>query len=1131
VDYDVIGKELSYSEKWLLLSATHQPFIVTDARLELRFEQWEGSEYIRGWMGVPMVVHDKLIGFINLDSRKPNAFTEKDAIAAQTFANSAAVAIENARLFEAERQSREKADALREATAALTTSIELEAIYATILDSLTKLVPFDSASIEILDQGNLEVVAGRGLKNNIICIGEQYPYDDTKWGEMETLRQPMLIANVQNDDRFIKFEGTEYIRGWMGVPMFAQDKLVGLLNLDSSTENFFTADHAALAQTFGNQAAIAIENARLFEAEQKRRREAEVLRQASAALTSSLELEEVLDTLLNQIAILIPYNSAAVFMREKEHYKVVAGKGFKHLEKVIGQSFPLDDKLSSIVRETRQAIISHDIQKDPRFQNWGDSEGIHGWMCFPLIVRDQVIGHLTIDSYQVGAYTESDAELALAFANQAATALENARLFEAEQRRHRESETLRQAALAITTSLELEKVLETILIVMKQVVPYDSASVLLLDGDDKLYLTAAQGFPNNEEILNLQLPADDRLFMQVKNSEKPVILKNAQQDERFQKWANTNYVCGWMGVPLILRNEVIGYITLDSRQEGIYDETLAALAQAFANQAASAIQNARQFQVEQRHFREAETLRQTAEAITSTLDIQQVLTSILDNLNRVVPFDSAGVFLIENDKVRLTEVKGMPDREDALDKLFPASNALLQEIWHTRLPLILKDAQNDSRYEGWVGNQVRGWMGVPLIARGVIIGYITIDSQRVGAYNEHDANLVMTFAHQAAAAIENARLYERGEQQIRQFTVLRDIDSAISSSFDLRVTLNLLIGYAVRELNADAVAILLYNSDLKSLSLYASTGFTSKHNIPSSHIRIGEGLAGRVVLQRKLVHIADLSTATDFSLDTYCIDENFKSYFGVPLIGKGQIKGVLEVYTREESYPDPDWLNFLNTLAGQAAIAIDNVQLFKNLQRSNQELILAYDTTLAGWGRALELRDKETQGHTDRVVELTIELARRMGIDGEELTHIMRGTLLHDIGKMGIPDQILHKPGPLTEEEWVIMRQHPQYAFNLMNPIPYLRPALAIPYSHHERWDGSGYPRGLKGEDIPLAARIFAVVDIWDALLYERVYRDAWPEEKVIEYIKNTAGIELDPKIVEKFLELIDEERTRNQAE
>lgn len=236
------------------------------------------------------------------------------------------------------------------------------------------------------------------------------------------------------------------------------------------------------------------------------------------------------------------------------------------------------------------------------------------------------------------------------------------------------------------------------------------------------------------------------------------------------------------------------------------------------------------------------------------------------------------------------------------------------------------------------------------------------------------------------------------------------------------------------------------------------------------------------------------------------------------------IKGVLEVFTKKENHPTQDWLDFLQTLAGQAAIAIDNIQLFKNLQRSSQELILAYDATLAGWGQALELRDKETRGHSDRVVERTLELARRMGIEGEELTHIMRGTMLHDIGKMGIPDHILNKPGTLTEEEWDIMRQHPQYAFDLMNCIPYLRPALDIPYAHHERWDGSGYPRSLKGEEIPLSARIFAIVDIWDALSNKRPYREAWPEDKVLEYIKNTSGIELDPIVVEKFLKLIEEE-------
>ena len=208
----------------------------------------------------------------------------------------------------------------------------------------------------------------------------------------------------------------------------------------------------------------------------------------------------------------------------------------------------------------------------------------------------------------------------------------------------------------------------------------------------------------------------------------------------------------------------------------------------------------------------------------------------------------------------------------------------------------------------------------------------------------------------------------------------------------------------------------------------------------------------------------------------------------------------------------------------QAAIAIDNTSLLEDLHRSNVELSLAYDTTLEGWSNALDLRDKETEGHTQRVVDMTLRIAQSLGIDDDELTHIRRGALLHDIGKMGIPDSILLKPGPLTKEEWAIMRQHPTYAYNLLYPITHLRPALNIPYYHHEKWDGSGYPQGLEGDQIPLAARIFAVVDVWDALTSDRPYRKAWTSKKALEYIREQSGKHFDPKIVEVFLSLIKSE-------
>ena len=236
------------------------------------------------------------------------------------------------------------------------------------------------------------------------------------------------------------------------------------------------------------------------------------------------------------------------------------------------------------------------------------------------------------------------------------------------------------------------------------------------------------------------------------------------------------------------------------------------------------------------------------------------------------------------------------------------------------------------------------------------------------------------------------------------------------------------------------------------------------------------------------------------------------------MVVKGKVKGVLEVFDRKPFEPGSEWIDYFETLATQTAIAIENDSLLENLQRSNTELRLAYDATIEGWSRALDLRDKETEGHTLRVTEMTLQLAEKMGMSDVEKLNLRRGALLHDIGKMGIPDEILLKPGPLTDKEWIIMRQHPTYAYELLRPIDYLRPAMDIPYCHHEKWDGSGYPRRLQGDLIPLAARIFAVIDVFDALIVDRPYRLAWPREKVLAYIQEQSGKHFDPAVVTAFL-------------
>jgi len=366
---------------------------------------------------------------------------------------------------------------------------------------------------------------------------------------------------------------------------------------------------------------------------------------------------------------------------------------------------------------------------------------------------------------------------------------------------------------------------------------------------------------------------------------------------------------------------------------------------------------------------------------------------------------------------------------------------------------------------------------------------------------------------------ERALAQEQARIRLEHLAALHEIDLVISASLDLHVTLAQLIAHVAEQFHVDAADVLLLNRHTQTLEYAAGRGFRSSA-IKDSHLKLGEGVAGEAALERRSIRIPDrLGQANGFVRPSRLEGEGFVAYYAVPLMAKGRVQGVLEALHRSPLDLDEEQQGFLEALAAQAAIAIDNATLFEDLQRSHSAVTLAYDATLEGWAHALELRDSVTEHHTERVTEMTMRLARSLGVGEADLVHLRRGALLHDIGKIGIPDTILRKAGSLTPEEWEIMRRHPLLAFEMLQPIAYLRPALDIPYCHHEHWNGNGYPRGLKGEQIPLAARIFALADIWDALnAADRPYREPLSREAACDEIRSLAGTHLDPAVVEVFL-------------
>lgn len=361
----------------------------------------------------------------------------------------------------------------------------------------------------------------------------------------------------------------------------------------------------------------------------------------------------------------------------------------------------------------------------------------------------------------------------------------------------------------------------------------------------------------------------------------------------------------------------------------------------------------------------------------------------------------------------------------------------------------------------------------------------------------------------------------RMKQQLHRLNALRSIDFAIASGLDLNLLLAILLDRVIETLHVDAATVLLLDPKLNELTFASGKGFHT-NILQHTRLKTGQGYAGKVALERRVINIADLTKSkTEFERLPLFPSEKFVVYYGVPLIAKGRVLGVLEIFHRSHLHPDEDWLDFLNIISGQTAIAIDSAMMFKELQKSNFELSLAYNATIDAWSRTLDLRDHDTEGHTRRVTDITLRFAVITGVKGADLIHIRRGATLHDIGKVAIPDDILFKPGPLDQGEWETMRRHPRYAVDLLSPIKYLERAMEIPHWHHEKWDGTGYPDRLGGEEIPLPARLFALADVFDALTSDRPYRKAWSKQDTVQFIEAQSGKHFDPRLVPEFLNLV----------
>ena len=1118
------------------VAASGEAEIVADMLNDPRSVQVPGTDLeSETIMFAPLKERDQTIGVISIrriGTQRP--FQPSDLELLKALASMAASAVSNARLFEESRQRVAELEMIYKSGLALNQLLTPKEIGQKVIELLKEKMQWHNTTIRIYrpETGTLELLAfhlpGADTPSKRRDAEARFnraisrPGDGLCGWAFQNV-QIVRSSEISDDPRYT--ETYPGLHSGLYVPLQLGERAIGVIGIESAQPNAFGDADERLVATLANQAAIALENARLFVEAHQHALEQSIIHQASQSILGThLDPQTVYQSVREAVFQIMPCEAFVIVLADEASGDYQAVYLYDSGQTFPPRTIPRGTGLSGkVISEGKSLFIHDNLQTGSSGVRFGTEQRIRSILAVPLREDRKIVGMVAAESYQPDAFNEQHRVLLETLAAQMAAVIQNARLFEETRKRVAELETVNRISIvlrAISDQTEmLAIVLEETLTALKM--PTGAIS-LWNEGTGKLHRAAARGWLS--EFSELPLQPGEGIFGNVFASGDIHVTRDFISDPLTLPENSSRLPPGWGGacIPIRSVDRILGVLLVAVPAEREVSRDEIRLLNTLAEMTGSALQRMNLYEETQRRAGEFESLYETMTAISGEHDLPDLLQTIVISATKLLGAGGGGMYLYDSAAGDLRLATSTHEAAPIGTRL-NLGEGLAGRVAQNRQPMRMDDYSAWERGDGVFKDlKVHAILETPMLHSGELIGVLAVeevgDSKRT--FTDRDERLLSFFAAQAAGAVRSARLRKETERRLQNLQSLREVDRVIASSFDLRPILNTVISHTIAQLNVDAADVLILDPVLQLLEFAAGRGFRTRE-IESASLRLGDGQAGKAALERRVMHISDLSQIGDaFLRSSMLADENFLEYYGVPLVSKGEVKGVLEVFHRSPLPTDPEWQDLLETMAGQVAIAIDNAQLFESIQRSNLELGLAYDATIEGWSRAMDLRDQETEGHTQRVTSRAVELARAMGMMGDEIVHLRRGALLHDIGKIGIPDNILLKPGDLTEEEWAVMRKHPVFASEMLRPISYLRRSLDIPYLHHERWDGSGYPFGLAGEQIPLAARIFAVVDVYDALTSDRPYRKAWTKAEAQNYIRENSGKLFDPEVAEVFLEM-----------
>ncbi|MCS6910109.1 MAG: GAF domain-containing protein [Anaerolineales bacterium] len=1081
-------------------------------------------ELIIRWLGrepaiiAPLIAEGKRLGA--LSAAGPD-LTPEDALTIMALADHIAIALANARLREREAQHLRRLSAFSTIALALNNSTELtEALRLTLRETLAAL-DLPAGWISLRETAKDETLGDRFW----LAAHQNLPPALTADDHAAMRRQPcncqrQLLAgklpaavNILECERLLEWANgdTRGLCVHAAIPIRSGDQILGMLNLALPPgRTSFEEDDLTMLSALGHQLGVTLTRARLHAETLESLRREQRLNEIARLIAGTLDEATLLQRIVRLTAELIGAEVGALALVARDGQTITYPYLYNMPKGLALEPAPKGQGIAWHIVETGQTVLLDDYADHPNaLPNWVEA-GVRAFVGVPVVAGEERLGALGLFNIDPAKrFSARDAALVESVGRQAGVAIQNARLFKAKQWRVDALTALHATGLDLSRGdpaghpYDLPSLLRTITERAARLLKAPMGGLYLLVEEDSApreaegnafgqhafgYLELVVSHNLSRDYTGTRLRLGEGLSGRIAQTGEPLIVDN------YNEWAGRMSVyadeplAGVVGAPIKWQGKVIGVINVADTRPGRFHVEDAEMLTLFADQAAVAIANARLY--ERLESREAyfRALIENAWDGVMILDNQRRLRYVSPSVERILGYRPAE--LLDRDIFELVH----PD-DTAL-----ASHAL-QEIVTSSLVSTI-EARLRHRDGSWHCLEATGrnLLHDPHVA-GVLINFRDITERK-----QAEANL-----RHRTAELEN----------------LERVASALRTASTRAEMLPEILDQVLNVLNADGAALAMHDPATNGAVIEMARGSWAT----STGIRLapGEGISSHVIATGKPYLTDDIYA--DPRMTHRDLIHGLRAVACVPLIAHQQILGALWVGRASGRRsgtntlaPNPGFseaeVHLLTAIADITANALRRETLHEQTQRLAADLAQAYDATLEGWARALELRDEATKGHTRRVTEMAVELARAMGMNEEELIRLRRGALLHDIGKMGIPDSILLKPDKLTDEEWKIMRQHPTYAHDMLEPIAYLRPALDIPYCHHEKWDGTGYPRGLKGEEIPLGARIFAVVDVWDALTSDRPYRPALPEEQALAYIREQSGKHFDPQVVEMFLKI-----------